>query len=313
VSSSPTVSVVMSVYNSAGSLTRTLDSILLQEGVDFEFIVIDDGSTDGSGEILDQRAALDARLVVVHQDNAGLTAALKVGCELARGVYIARQDAGGDISMPSRLAVQLRALESCPEAVMVSCGTRFVGPDDEFLFDVVISEAELLQGLNALTFPGVRGPSSHPSTMFKRDVYSRIGGYRPAFVVAQDMDLWLRMIEAGRCLCMTEVLYQTRYALGSVSSRYGDRQREYGAIAVNCARQRRAGASEPMLPPPPPKHAGGGMPSSSRERASFHYFIGCCLQQEDPTAATEHFREALAARPMHLGARLRLLGLRWLS
>ncbi len=104
----------MSVYNSAGSLTRTLDSILLQEGVDFEFIVIDDGSTDGSGEILDQRAALDARLVVVHQDNAGLTAALKVGCELARGVYIARQDAGGDISMPSRLAVQLRALESCP-------------------------------------------------------------------------------------------------------------------------------------------------------------------------------------------------------
>ncbi|MBK6726668.1 MAG: glycosyltransferase family 2 protein [Xanthomonadales bacterium] len=69
----------MSVYNSAGSLTRTLDSILLQEGVDFEFIVIDDGSTDGSGEILDQRAALDARLVVVHQDNAGLTAALRLG------------------------------------------------------------------------------------------------------------------------------------------------------------------------------------------------------------------------------------------
>ncbi len=104
----PTVSVVMSVFNSAGSLNRTLDSIMGQAGVEFEFIVVNDGSTDDSGEILDRRSELDSRLVVLHQENTGLTIALRRGCEIAKGRYIARQDAGGDVSFANRLSKQER-------------------------------------------------------------------------------------------------------------------------------------------------------------------------------------------------------------
>src|SRR5215472_5045758 len=98
----PEVSVVMSVYNNAPDLARTLDSILSQEGVDFEFIVVNDGSSDQSGQILNKYAQRDSRLRIIHQENAGLTRALIRGCDVARGEYIARQDAG-DFSLPDRL------------------------------------------------------------------------------------------------------------------------------------------------------------------------------------------------------------------
>jgi glycosyltransferase involved in cell wall biosynthesis len=89
---SPDVSVVMSVYNDATYLCGAVESILIQEGVSFEFIIIDDGSTDGSGQILDEYAAKDSRIRVVRQQNRGLTRALIAGCAMARGKYIARQD-----------------------------------------------------------------------------------------------------------------------------------------------------------------------------------------------------------------------------
>ncbi len=87
----PEVSVVMSVYNGAGSLPATLQSVLSQEGCHFEFIVVNDGSSDASGRILDEWSARDARLRVIHQANTGLTRALIRGCSEARGEFIARQ------------------------------------------------------------------------------------------------------------------------------------------------------------------------------------------------------------------------------
>ena len=90
----PEVSVVMSVYNGASHLFATLDSILSQEGVKFEFIVVNDGSSDKTGRILNDYAQRDSRLRIIHQENTGLTRALIRGCDAARGEFIARQDAG---------------------------------------------------------------------------------------------------------------------------------------------------------------------------------------------------------------------------
>ena len=94
-SGDPLISVVMSVFNDAQHVATALDSVLSQEAVDLEFIVIDDGSTDGTGQILDGYAARDPRLRVIHQENSGLTRSLIRGCNQARGKYIARQDGGG--------------------------------------------------------------------------------------------------------------------------------------------------------------------------------------------------------------------------
>src|SRR5262245_28979404 len=121
----PEVSVVMSVYNGASHLAATLESILAQKGVAVEFIVVNDGSTDKSGHILNDYASRDGRLRIIHQENTGLTRALIRGCDAARGEFITRQDAG-DISLPGRLARQRIILDSEPAVVMVSCATRFV-------------------------------------------------------------------------------------------------------------------------------------------------------------------------------------------
>src|SRR5262245_39044227 len=124
----PEVSVVMSVYNGASHLAATLDSVLSQEGVELEFIVVNDGSTDKAGEILDDYARRDDRVRVIHQRNTGLTYALIRGCAAATGEFIARQDAG-DVSLAGRLASQLDVFKKNTKVVMTSCGSRFIGPE----------------------------------------------------------------------------------------------------------------------------------------------------------------------------------------
>src|SRR5215216_1853187 len=132
----PNVSVVMSVYNGASSLQETIDSILAQEGVSLEFIIVNDGSTDESPQILEEYAKCDSRFKIIHQQNQGLTKALIWGCVEAKAEYIARQDAG-DISLPGRLAKQLALASKNPDAAFVSCGTRFLGPGREHLYDII--------------------------------------------------------------------------------------------------------------------------------------------------------------------------------
>ncbi len=124
------ISVVMSVYNGAPTLGATLDSILGQTERDFECIVVDDGSTDATSAILAEYSARDPRIRVIRQLNAGLTRALIAGCAEARGVYVARQDAG-DLSDPRRFELQKRALDADPEIIFVSGATLFAGPELE--------------------------------------------------------------------------------------------------------------------------------------------------------------------------------------
>ena len=123
----------MSVYNGASDLPITIDSILSQEGVEFEFIVVNDGSSDKSGQILNEYAQRDGRLRIIHQENTGLTRALIRGCDVARGEFIARQDAG-DVSLAGRLKSQVALLREYGDCVLVSCWTEFIGPHGEFLY-----------------------------------------------------------------------------------------------------------------------------------------------------------------------------------
>src|SRR5246127_2844835 len=109
-SNPPAISVVMAVYNSAAVVAEAVDSVLNQTFRDFEFIIIDDGSTDSSGDILRQYAQRDARIRLYAQENCGLIASLNRGCKLAQGRYIARMDAD-DISLPARFEKQFRFLE----------------------------------------------------------------------------------------------------------------------------------------------------------------------------------------------------------
>src|SRR5436305_623407 len=110
----PPISVVMAVYNSASVVADAIESILQQTFRDFEFIIVDDGSTDSTGEVLRDYAERDVRIKLYTQENCGLIASLNRACRLAKGRYIARMDAD-DISLPPRFEKQFHYLESHPE------------------------------------------------------------------------------------------------------------------------------------------------------------------------------------------------------
>jgi glycosyltransferase involved in cell wall biosynthesis len=298
-SDTPEVSVVMSVYNAAPNLAPTLDSVLTQEGCSLELIVVNDGSTDGSARILDDYAASDPRLKVVHQDNAGLTRALIRGCALATGRYIARQDAD-DISLPGRLRAQCGFLRDHPEAVIVASAMRFVAPEGEWMFDVAPADPIALD----LDIARLRIPPL-VAACFRRDAYLQVGGFRPTFSVAQDTDLWLRLIELGPCRALSAVHYEAVMTAGGITSSRREEQTRLVGLAIDCARVRRQGADDSRLLAafvPPPR----GTPRAAN-RAGFHYFVASCLRLRDRTAARRYYRLALRENPFHIKALVRLL------
>jgi len=300
------ISVVMAVYNGAEHLTETLDSVLAQENCDFEFIVVNDGSTDATKKILDDAAVRDKRLHLIHQENTGLTRALIRGCSEANGEFISRQDAG-DISLPGRLKRQSDFLRAHPEAVMTGCAVQFTGPLREPLYETAKPMMELDDGLRQSNIDDLSGPPHHGGTMFRRQAYLKAGAYRATFVVAQDIDLWLRLSEQGRCLGMAEVMYLARLEAGSISSRRRSEQFRLGTLALMCADCRKNGGDEQALLNAFVPKIMLKTPVDRYEKARFHYFIASCLNRHDRANAKRYYQAALQENPLHLKALFRLI------
>jgi len=301
----PLVSVVMGVYNGAEHLGRALESILSQEGVPLELVVIDDGSADGTPKILNEVAHRDTRLRIFRQENQGLTKALMRGCAQAIGEYIARQDCG-DRSLPGRLARQAELLKQNPAAVVCSCGTRFVNPEGLTLYEAGQSTADLNRGLAANDLDDFHGPSHHGAVMFRRLSYRTCGGYRPQFYFAQDLDLWKRMIQLGPAVATEWIGYQAVYSPSSLSARYASRQRRLRQIIFDLSRTSDADKQAELL-----ELAGNIRPGSANRRSEWrgNYFLGACLQKSNPDHARAYLRKVVRENPLHLKAWLKLLNL----
>jgi glycosyltransferase involved in cell wall biosynthesis len=297
-SASCEISVVMSVYNGASNLAVSMNSILSQERVALEFIVVNDGSSDNTGEILDDYARRDNRVRVIHQENTGLTRALICGCAVATGEFIARQDVG-DISLPGRLARQLDVFRNNPNVVMASCGSRFIGPEGEVLHEICQSGEELHRGLQHAETNCVSNVSHHTSVMFRRKSYEMVGGYRPQFAVAQDLDLWMRLSEIGVCWAIPDVLCEVQLRSGSISATRRAEQLRTARAIVKCAATRRSGRDDAKL------LARWAAQSRSRnvffrpprrlQDARFYYFIGSLLRHRQPEQARVYFWRAVGA------------------
>lgn len=302
----PQVSVVMSVYNGANTLRDSVESVLSQEGVDVECIIVNDGSTDNSGQLLDELAAQDSRVRIIHQPNLGLTKALIRGCSEAKGVYIARQDAG-DLYLPGKLNQQIEVLNSHPGVSFVSCGARVVGPGGEHLYDMVSDEGDLTQHLLILDIDKLRGVFGHGSVLFRRDLYERVGGYRQEFYFGQDLDLWVRLAEIGRFLMLPEILFQIEFSPNSISGHHRSNQILLAKLILECARRRRAGASEEEPLAQASTIRPSAKPKSASDIAAALYFVGACLSKRGDLRARRYYREALRANPLHFRSAIRLL------
>jgi len=299
----------MSVYNDATHLPRAVASVLAQTWTDFEFLIIDDGSTDSTPILLHDIAQSDHRVRIITQANSGLTQALIRGCVEARGELIARQDAD-DWSEPCRFGEQVALLNSDPLVGFVSCTTQYVGPNDEPL--EIVSRTDPPTEATRKLVDERMGPPAHGSVMFRRSVYEAVGGYRPQFYFAQDSDLWLRIAEHSLIAYVQRCLYYARRDPSSVSGRMGRLQRAFGELGQQCRAERQSGRSESAFLAAAQKlcdtakskrHKKG----SWRNQSSMAYLIGAMLRAHGDRRALGYFLRAVMFNPFNWRAWLRIL------
>lgn len=237
----PTVSVVMSVFNATPFLREAIESILAQTFDDFEFIVINDGSTDRSTATLDYYQQRDSRVRIYHQENRGLIASLNRGCRLAKGLYIARMDAD-DVAMPNRLRHQVERMRENAALGLLGGAAEWINAAGRSLgihrypgTDQAIRSA-LKQG----------SPFAHSSILMRREAFISTGGYRPAVIHAEDYDLWLRIAERFETANLQAVMVKYRIHPGQISEQKCEQQALSSLVARAAAQVRSSGQPDPL-------------------------------------------------------------------
>ena len=235
------VTVLMAVWEAPlGELEQAMDSVLGQTFDEFEFLIIDDGSTNPILEAyLARRAASDNRIRVVGEPHRGLTRSLNRGLELARGALIARQDAD-DWSEPGRLARQVQRFRENPSLVL--CGTDAWTHQQNGLrlwrTRLPNTHASIVRALEQ------RNPFVHGTAMFSRDAAMAAGGYSAELQCSQDYDFFWRLAEYGSVANIADPLYHYRYSTGSISAEKAEGQTLAHRAAQKLALARKRG--EPL-------------------------------------------------------------------
>ena len=217
----PRVSVLCSVRDGARFLPAALESVRAQTFGDFELILIDDGSTDETPELVDRAARDDPRVVAIHQANLGLTRALNVGLGRARGEIVARQDAD-DVSLPHRLADQVAFLDRHPGHLVVGC--RYLRVDER---GAVLGRSRVPCTDLGIKIRLLRANAiAHSTATFRRREVLEAGGYDEGLTVAQDYDLWCRLALRGRLANLPEVGLRRREHAAAIGSTHAEAQVE---------------------------------------------------------------------------------------
>ena len=237
----PLVSVVMVACNVERFLAEAIDSILAQTYSNFEFIIVDFGSTDGSKAIAAGYAAKNERIEFHEIPHCGLPEARNAACSFAKGKYAAIMDAD-DVARPERLALQVEFLESHPQVKALGGAVEWIDTNGTSLMkrENPPGNSEIQAALSE------RCPLWHPSVMISLDAFRQVGGYRAPFVVAQDYDLWLRIAERFELANLDDVVLQYRLHSSQVSVRRRKQQTLCVLAAQLSASCRRRGAPDPL-------------------------------------------------------------------
>lgn len=209
----------MPVWNGERYLTEAIRSILAQTFRDFEFIILDDGSTDRTPEILAEFASLDSRIRIIPLEHEGIVTALNRGVAESRAQWIARMDAD-DVSHPERLARQWAAVGKNPRAVLCHTHTLIIGDPAYITKAGRFIRSHALIALR-LCF---QCPIIHPTVMFRKDVFLECGGYRQEERHAEDFSLWGRMIVHGPVVGVLEPSLDFRVHGASISKQQATTQ-----------------------------------------------------------------------------------------
>lgn len=238
----PAVSVLLPVHNGLPFLREAVESVLAQSFRDFECILINDGSTDGSGPIIDRYASRDSRIVPVHQENRGLVATLNRGLGMARAPLVARMDAD-DISLPDRFERQFAFLTANAEVAAVGGAITLI---DEVGGNLRDAEYPTDPAVVAVRMRGEGSMLAHPAVMMRRDAVLAAGGYREAFRHAEDYDLWLRLLRSWQISNLPDIVLFYRQHSFKVSTRHAFTQTLATAVARQLDRLRCRGLPDPI-------------------------------------------------------------------
>jgi len=233
----------MSVYNGAHWLGDAIESTIKQSFQDFEFIIVDDGSTDNTDLIIKSFQQRDSRIKIISKSHTGLADSLNKGLELAQGEWIARLDAD-DLSEPDRLAKQIAFADSNPNMVLIGAGMKSIDSSGNIRLESVppADSKKLVKRLISL-----QDFFAHSSAFFQTKAARGLGGYRVRLKRAQDYDLWLRFSEIGVLGAIPEPLVRHRMHPLQVSREDGGlRQKIDARVALTSYWLRRMGMADPV-------------------------------------------------------------------
>ena len=238
----PVISVLLPAHNARRYLEEALRSVLAQTFEDFECLVVDDGSTDRTPEVIARYAQADERVRPLWTAHVGVVEALNAGLREARGEVIARMDAD-DLCEPGRFERQVAHLRENPDCVLVGSWVRLIDPYGSELNELRPAtghkkiEAQLLEANGWAII--------HPAVMMRREAVRAAGGYRPQYQWSEDIDLFLRLAEIGRLANLPEVLLRYRQHFSSVN-----RTRRKTQVEVNRRLMKETYERRGLGPPP---------------------------------------------------------------
>ena len=293
----PRVSVLMPVFNTQRYVDSAVRSILQQDHTDFELVILDDGSTDGSGAVLQKLAAFDARIRLVQRPNKGLIATRNELLSLARAELVAWMDSD-DISMKQRLRLQVGRFDA--DAALVCLGGAALCVDPEgwplWMERFVTTHDEIVRGQQE------GGAMRFPTTMMRREAALRVGGFREPFRIGEDLDLCMRLSEVGRMANLDDVVLEYRQHPRSTSAILSRQWEVYRDLILALAHERQAGGpdrlqrGEPVSVPPPPTAEAALRDDVHQRRARM------ALHEGHVPTARKYARAALKQQPTSWGA-----------
>jgi len=286
----PAITVLMPAYNTEAYIAEAIESILNQGFTDFEFLIINDGSTDGTLQIIESYT--DPRIKYYTIENRGVTGALNFGLSLSRGTYIARFDAD-DVCYPQRLQVQFEFLEQNPGYVLVGSEADYIDQNGKYLFTYRFSDYENDE-IRTAAFKEC--PFIHASVMYRKQAVIAAGSYDKDAITFEDHLLWRNLASYGKMKNLHEPLIKVRFNAASVTIDEKWRGPEFRKIKQDAVKRGSVTADEAKALQAIVKK----QDFKKYKEAAYYSMIAKKLlwNQYDPAKARTHLRTAIRIMPL---------------